>query len=78
MKVLLYRSWCGWEGEPDKFEYTFPAKDTMYMLKGKVKVYIHGHEEPIELGAGDFAEFPKGLHVTWQTVETAKKYYRHT
>ncbi|KAF9597892.1 hypothetical protein IFM89_022253 [Coptis chinensis] len=49
-----------WGCPPSKFPWTYSAKETCYLLKGKVKVYPDGHNEFVEFGAGDLVEFPKG------------------
>lgn len=64
-----------WSCEPSKFPWTFTAKETMYLLAGKVKVYIDGQDGFFEIGAGDLVEFPNGMKVTWDVVEAVNKHY---
>lgn len=64
-----------WEGGPRKFPWEFTATETMYLLEGKIKVYVDGHEESFEIGAGDLVVFAKGMKVTWDVTEAVKKHY---
>ncbi|KAL6315426.1 hypothetical protein AAG906_000540 [Vitis piasezkii] len=68
-------SWKKWGCSPSKFPWTFEAKETMYLLEGKVKVYCDGHDGFFEIGAGDLVEFPKGMKVTWDVTEALNKHY---
>ncbi|PSS14480.1 Ethanolamine utilization protein like [Actinidia chinensis var. chinensis] len=68
-------SWPKWGGSPSKFPWTFTAKETMYLLEGKVKVYCDGYDGFFEIGAGDLVEFPKGMKVTWDVIEAVNKHY---
>ncbi|KAM7477296.1 hypothetical protein LguiB_024539 [Lonicera macranthoides] len=64
-----------WGCSPSKFPWTFTAKETMYLLEGKVKVYCDGYDGSFEIGAGDLVEFPKGMKVTWDVTEAVNKHY---
>ncbi|CAM9002799.1 unnamed protein product [Rhodiola kirilowii] len=68
-------SWRKWEGGPSKFPWTFTATETMYLLKGKVKVECEGHEGQFEIGAGDLVVFPNGMKVTWDIIEPVEKHF---
>ncbi|KAM7477295.1 hypothetical protein LguiB_024538 [Lonicera macranthoides] len=72
---LDVRSWPKWGCPPSKFPWTYSAKETCYLLKGKVKVYPDGSEEAVEIGAGDLVEFPEGMKCTWDVSETVEKHY---
>ncbi|KAL9660134.1 hypothetical protein QQ045_024945 [Rhodiola kirilowii] len=71
------KKWAGalWEGGPSKFPWTFTATETMYLLKGKVKVECEGHEGQFEIGAGDLVVFPNGMKVTWYIIEPVEKHF---
>ncbi|XP_062150407.1 uncharacterized protein LOC133859108 [Alnus glutinosa] len=75
LNELGVRAWPTWEGSPSKYPWKFSATETMYLLEGKVKVYVDGHEESFELGAGDLVVFPKEMKVTWDVTEAVKKHY---
>lgn len=64
-----------WEGSPSKFPWEFKATETMYLLEGKVKVNVDGHDGLFEIGAGDLVVFPKEMKVTWDITEAVKKHY---
>ncbi|KAL3513266.1 hypothetical protein ACH5RR_025983 [Cinchona calisaya] len=68
-------SWPTWTGSPSQMPWTFSAKETMYLLEGKVKVYCDGHDKFFEIGSGDLVEFPKGMKITWHVIEAVKKHY---
>lgn len=64
-----------WGCPPSKFPWTYTAKETCYLLEGKVKVYPDGHNDCVEFGAGDLVEFPKGMKCTWDVSEAVDKHY---
>ncbi|KAJ4713921.1 RmlC-like cupins superfamily protein [Melia azedarach] len=68
-------SWPKWGCPPSKFPWTFTATETMYLLEGKVKVYVDGSEGSFEIGAGDLVVFPKGMKITWDVIEAVNKHY---
>ncbi|KAK8941084.1 hypothetical protein KSP39_PZI009802 [Platanthera zijinensis] len=59
-----------------KFPLKFDAKQTCYLLKGKVKAYIKGSAEFVEFGAGDLVTIPKGLSCTWDVSVSVDKHYK--
>ncbi|KAG5590349.1 hypothetical protein H5410_040863 [Solanum commersonii] len=65
-----------WGCPPSKFPWTYSAKETCYLLKGKVKVYPDGSNQAVEIGAGDLVEFPKGMSCTWDVSEEVDKHYK--
>ncbi|KAK9066801.1 hypothetical protein SSX86_014124 [Deinandra increscens subsp. villosa] len=76
LSELGVRSWSKWGCPPSKFPWTYSAKETCYLLKGKVKVYPEGSgDEGVEFGAGDLVVFPKGMSCTWDVLETVDKHY---
>lgn len=67
---------CRWGCPPSKFPWTYTAKEKCYLLEGKVKVYPDGHgDEYVEIGAGDFVEFPEGMKCTWDVSVSVDKHY---
>ncbi|XP_065877393.1 uncharacterized protein [Euphorbia lathyris] len=73
---LGVRSWPKWGCEPSKFPWTYSAKETCYLLEGKVKVYPDGSDEGVEFGAGDLVEFPNGMSCTWDVSVAVDKHYK--
>uniref|UniRef100_A0A5B7AUN9 (S)-ureidoglycine aminohydrolase cupin domain-containing protein n=1 Tax=Davidia involucrata TaxID=16924 RepID=A0A5B7AUN9_DAVIN len=72
---LGVRKWPKWGCPPSKFPWTYTSKETCYLLEGKVKVYPDGSKEAVEIGAGDFVVFPKGMSCTWDVSEAVDKHY---
>ncbi|KAK1287182.1 hypothetical protein QJS10_CPB19g00318 [Acorus calamus] len=68
--------WPKWGCPPSKFPWTYTAKETCYLLEGKVKVYPDGSDEFVEFGAGDMVVFPKGMSCTWDVSEAVDKHYK--
>lgn len=64
-----------WGCPPSKFPWTYSAKETCYLLEGKVKVTPDGADEAVEIGAGDFVVFPKGMSCTWDVSVAVDKHY---
>lgn len=75
LSQLGVRDWPKWGCAPSKFPWTYDAKETCYLLKGKVKVYPDGSSEAVEFGAGDLVVFPKGMKCTWDVSEAVDKHY---
>ncbi|KAG9131837.1 hypothetical protein Leryth_016564 [Lithospermum erythrorhizon] len=73
---LGVKSWPKWGCPPSKFPWTYSAKETCYLLKGKVKVYPEGSDEAVEIGAGDLVVFPNGMSCTWDVSEEVDKHYK--
>ncbi|EXB80310.1 hypothetical protein L484_025166 [Morus notabilis] len=72
---LGVRNWPKWGCPPSKFPWTYDAKETCYLLEGKVKVTPAGSTESVEIGAGDLVEFPKGMNCTWDVSAAVDKHY---
>lgn len=64
----------GWPLIDHPYEFTHESKELSLFLEGKVTVTPEGGE-PVELGPGDYAVFPKGLVSTWVIAEPIKKRY---
>ncbi|KAG6517228.1 hypothetical protein ZIOFF_020608 [Zingiber officinale] len=65
-----------WGCPPSKFPWTYTAKETCYLLEGKVKVFPEGQgDEFVEIQAGDLVEFPRGLSCTWDVSVAVDKHY---
>ncbi|XP_058089971.1 uncharacterized protein LOC131236668 [Magnolia sinica] len=76
LQELGVRNWPKWGCPPSKFPWTYGAKETCFLLEGKVKVFPDGHNEFVEFGAGDLVEFPKGMKCTWEVSEAVDKHYK--
>ncbi|KAJ6793021.1 Uncharacterized protein M6B38_112380 [Iris pallida] len=76
LRGLAVNTWPKWGCPPSKFPWTYTAKEKCYLLEGKVKVYPEGHgDQFVEIEAGDFVEFPKGMKCTWDVSVAVDKHY---
>ncbi|MDP2652989.1 MAG: cupin domain-containing protein [Candidatus Omnitrophota bacterium] len=66
--------WSVWECKPSTFDWHYDRTERAFLYEGKVKVSAGG--EQVELKAGDFVTFPKGLSCTWDITETIRKVYK--
>ncbi|KAL2325209.1 hypothetical protein Fmac_024267 [Flemingia macrophylla] len=73
---LGVRQWPKWGCSPSKFPWTYEAKETCYLLEGKVKVFPSGSNESVEIAAGDLVVFPKGMSCTWDVSVGVDKHYK--
>ncbi|KAI4351904.1 hypothetical protein L6164_006205 [Bauhinia variegata] len=72
---LGVRQWPKWSCPPSKFPWTYDAKETCYLLEGKVKVTPTGANEAVEIAAGDLVVFPKGMSCSWDVSVGVNKHY---
>ncbi|PON36286.1 RmlC-like cupins superfamily protein [Parasponia andersonii] len=72
---LGVRNWPKWGCPPSKFPWTYEAKETCYLLQGKVKVTPEGSKDSVEIEGGDLVEFPKGMSCTWDVSLAVDKHY---
>ncbi|GBG68373.1 hypothetical protein CBR_g2916 [Chara braunii] len=75
LKEMGVRQWPKWGCPPSKFPWTYDAKETCYVLKGKVYVTPEGQEDSVAIGAGDLVVFPKGMSCTWDVQVAVDKHY---
>ena len=68
-------SWNIWEKEVSVFPWTYDMNEVCYFLAGEVIVTPEGGE-PVCMGKGDMASFPKGMTCTWDIRKNVKKHYR--
>ncbi|GAB2281967.1 hypothetical protein Dimus_037215 [Dionaea muscipula] len=72
MEVLT--KWKKYESPPATIPWTFDSgKETMYFIKGKVKVSCKGHDGYFEIGTGDLVEFPRGMTIVFDIVDDLEK-----
>jgi uncharacterized protein len=63
-----------WECTAGPSYWVQNENEVIQVLSGRMTVTIDGGE-PVELGAGDLAVFPKGWSGTWDIHETIRKVY---
>ncbi len=68
------RSWSIWTKEVSKFHWFYDSAEECLFLSGRVMVTTS--TETVELKAGDFVRFPKGLACVWTVLEPVKKHYK--
>lgn len=68
------KSWPIWEKEPSTFPWEYDEQETCLIIEGKAVVKTG--EEEVEIGAGDYVRFPKGLSCVWEIKEKIRKYYK--
>lgn len=73
-RQLNIHSWPIWTKECSRFDWHYDETEACYILEGRVLVSTPEGEK-IELGAGDYVIFPKGLSCTWEVLEPIKKHY---
>lgn len=65
--------WAPWECDPKTFDWEYSDTETAYIYEGKVR--IKTPVEEVEIAAGDWVRFPKGLRCTWTVLEKVRKVY---
>ncbi len=66
--------WSVWECAPSAFDWHYDQTEEAYLFEGRVKVRAQGEE--VEIRAGDFVTFPKGMGCRWEVFETVRKVYQ--
>ena len=56
---------------PDGFWYDQQENEWVVLLKGRAKLLVHGDDQPIEMGPGDYVNIPahKKHRVEWTTPD---------
>ncbi|KAK9756820.1 hypothetical protein RND81_01G122900 [Saponaria officinalis] len=77
LSELGVKSWPKWGCSPGKYKLRYEAKETCYIVKGKVRTFLHKEvDECVEFGAGDLVIIPKGLSCTWDVLIAVDKFYK--
>ncbi len=66
--------WSVWECAPSAFDWHYADKELAYLYEGRV--IVKASQQEVEITAGDYVVFPKGLSCTWNVLETIRKVYR--
>ncbi|MBD3427267.1 MAG: DUF861 domain-containing protein [Candidatus Omnitrophica bacterium] len=75
LQELGVRSWPIWEKENSRFDWSYDAKETCYILQGRAKVEPEDGE-PVEFGEGDLVTFPQGMNCVWEISSPIRKHYK--
>ena len=71
--ILEYKNWEIWECAPSQFDWTYNQEEHCFIIEGLVTVI--GGVNTVNIMAGDYVIFPKGLKCIWEVHETIKKHY---
>jgi uncharacterized cupin superfamily protein len=63
-----------WECEAGPSHWTLETHEVIHLVAGRMTVTPDGGE-PVEIGAGDVAVFPRGWSGSWDIHETVRKVY---
>ncbi|MCD5412148.1 MAG: cupin domain-containing protein [Thermodesulfovibrionales bacterium] len=66
--------WPVWAKEISRFEWHYDETEECYLVEGRAIVETKDGEK-VEIKAGDFVTFPKGLACTWDIKEPVRKHF---
>lgn len=73
LKKLNINSWGTWECEVSKFDWQYSDEEMCYFYEGEV--VVETPDGNVEINAGDFVTFPKGLKCVWNVKKPVRKSY---
>ncbi len=73
MQELKIESWPIWEKEVSRFDWYYDSTEYGLILEGVV--IVETDEGDVEIKAGDFVTFHKGLKCVWDIKEDIRKHY---
>lgn len=74
IKAKSIDQWPIWEKEVSRFDWFYDSTEHCLILEGRVFVETDGGK--VEIKAGDFVTFPKGLKCVWDIKESIRKHYQ--
>ncbi|KAK3157733.1 hypothetical protein QOZ80_2AG0127220 [Eleusine coracana subsp. coracana] len=76
LSELGVRSWPKWGGPRGRYALSYGARQTCYIVRGKVGATVEGSlERAVEFGAGDLVVFQKGTRCTWHIAAAVDMHY---
>lgn len=66
--------WPIWECEISEFPWTYPEKETCYIIEGEIEVKTD--DNVVNIKPGDFVVFSAGLSCAWNVLVPVKKHYK--
>ena len=67
------RSWPVWTKEISDFDWYYDSSEQCLIFEGQITVETD--KETVEIKAGDFVTFPRGLKCVWHVKEPVRKHY---
>ena len=68
MAIKGVDAWPEWESEVKEFPWSYDQHEEAYITEGAGTVTPDGGE-PVDIKAGDFVTFPKGMSCTWDVTK---------
>ena len=62
-----------WDCEISEFDWYYDSEEICWLTEGEVTVMYSGGS--VNISAGDYAEFPKGLSCVWNVTKPVSKHY---
>ncbi|TVU30434.1 hypothetical protein EJB05_22058, partial [Eragrostis curvula] len=73
---LGVRSWPKWGGPRGRYALSYDARQTCYIVRGKVTVTVEDSpESAVEFGSGDLVIFARGARCTWHIAAAVDMHY---
>ncbi len=64
---------CLWTCTPGKFRWRYRSDEVIYVVAGRARVEPEQGGEPLELVAGDVAQFRRETSAVWEVLEEVRK-----
>lgn len=75
LEVMGVYNWSIWKKEISTFDWEYDQNETCYFLEGEVTVTPEDGE-PVNMGAGDLVNFPRGMKCVWDVKQPVEKHYK--
>ncbi|CAN6299160.1 unnamed protein product [Urochloa humidicola] len=77
LSELGVRSWPKWGGPPGRYALSYGARQTCYVVRGRVSAAVEGSPDggAVQFGAGDLVVFARGTRCTWHIVSAVDMHY---
>ena len=67
-------NWPIWTCEVSEFPWKYDVEESCLILEGEV--YVAAGSDTVQIKAGDFVIFPRGLACVWQVTKPIRKHYQ--
>jgi len=72
--IMGILNWPIWTCEISEFPWKYDVEESCLILEGEV--YVAVGSDTVQIKAGDFVIFPKGLSCVWQVTKSIRKHYQ--